>query len=75
MVSSLLYHCSSRYVPAKRKDKPDFLRLLPLVPPSGLPAAPSMQRTWKLLVLAHDASARPQAVAVTGRQVWHCDVC
>ncbi|KAF6235186.1 SNF2 family N-terminal domain-containing protein [Scenedesmus sp. NREL 46B-D3] len=68
LVPTGFYKGVSRYVPAKRKDKPDFLRLLPLVPPSGLPAAPSMQRTWKLLVLAHDASARPQAVAVTGRQ-------
>jgi hypothetical protein len=53
-------------VPSKRKAKAEFLQLLPLVPPAGLPAAPSTQRTWKLLVLAHDGSAKPQAVAVTG---------
>jgi hypothetical protein len=58
--------CSERYVPSKRKHKAEFLQLLPLVPPAGLPAAPSTQRTWKLLVLAHDGSVRPQAVAVTG---------
>lgn len=60
------YCCSSRYVPGKRKEKADVLRLLPLVPPGGLPAAPCSQRTWRVLVVPSDASAEPQAVAVTG---------
>ncbi|WIA39293.1 hypothetical protein OEZ86_005411 [Tetradesmus obliquus] len=56
---------TSRYVPGKRKEKADVLRLLPLVPPGGLPAAPCSQRTWRVLVVPSDASAEPQAVAVT----------
>jgi hypothetical protein len=72
--SFCLHLCSTRYVQSKRKEKADFLRLLPLVPPGGLPAAPSRQRTWKLLVVAHDGSARPQAVAVTGACEMRCFV-
>lgn len=60
--------CSMKYDSSKRKRVPDFLTLLPMLPPGGFPQQPSSMRTWKIIVISHDAKEKPAAVAVTGEQ-------
>jgi hypothetical protein len=55
--------------PGKGKNTAEFCKFLPLAPPSGLPVQPSLQRTWRFVVLHHEPSSKPLALAVTGEMV------
>eukprot|EP00775_Hariotina_reticulata_P006749 gene6749-6969_t len=59
---------NANFVLEKRKEKAEFCRFLPLAPPSGLKKEPSTQRTWRFVVLQHESSSKPVALAVTVKQ-------
>jgi hypothetical protein len=61
--------CSVQYVAEKRKQVPEALKLLPLVPVDGLPSEPDTDRPYKVTVISTTPGVKPMAVGVVGESV------